>query len=207
MSNNLKNSKKKRMFGAGLAIFGWFCVILQFCIATETFANVISYFTILCNLLITVSLTFSILFPLTKLGIFFSKLTVQTAITLYIFIVFIIYNTVLRGLLILSGWDLFLDNMLHVVIPILYILYWVIFIEKKKLQWKTGLYWMIFPAIYLVYSLIRGSVISWYPYPFLNAEKFGYDKIFINILLMMLVFFVSGFALIFINNKLEKRSN
>lgn len=207
MSNNLKHSKAKLIFGGSLALFGWFCIIFQFCIATETFANVISYFTILCNLLITVSLTLSLFFPETKPGIFFSRLTVQTAIALYIFIVFIVYNTVLRGLLVLSGWSLFLDNMLHVVIPILYLFYWSIFLEKKKMQWKSGWYWMIFPSLYLIYSLIRGAAISWYPYPFLNAHKFGYEKVFSNILLMMLVFFISGFVLIFINNKLEKRSN
>ena len=29
------------------------------------------------------------------------------------------------------------------------------------------------PAAYLVYSLIRGPIVDWYPYPFLNPDEVG----------------------------------
>lgn len=200
MNNNLKS-----IFASSLALLTWFCVILQFYISTDKLINVISYFTILCNSLIAISLSFSTFFPKTKLGIFFSNLSVKTAIALYIFIVFVVYNTVLRGIWKPTGWQLFLDNMLHVLIPILYILYWLFVVTKGKLNWKNGFYWLLFPLIYLIYSLIRGSVVNWYPYPFLNASKLGYGQVSINIIIMLFVFLISGSVLIAINNKFEKK--
>lgn len=201
----MNNTKIQTISDSVLALMAWFCVILQFYISSDTFTNVISYFTILCNSLIAVSLSFSALLPRTKLGNFFSGLSVKTAIALYIFIVFVVYNTVLRGIWKPTGWQLFLDNMLHVAIPILYILYWMFLVTKSKLNWKNGFYWLIFPLFYLIYSLIRGSAVGWYPYPFLNVDKLGLGQVMINIVIMLIVFLISGSALIAINNKFEKK--
>ncbi len=201
----MKNLNFKTIFASTLALFTWFCIILQFYISSDKFINIISYFTILCNSLIAVSLSFSTFFPKTKLGAFFSSLSVKTAIALYIFIVFVVYNTVLRGIWKPTGWQLFLDNMLHVLIPILYILSWLFFVTKGKLNWNNGLYWLLFPLIYLIYSLIRGAIVNWYPYPFLNAVKLGYNQVIINIIIMLFVFLISGSALIAINNKSLKK--
>lgn len=199
------NTKIQKVTASLLALIAWFCVVLQFYISTDTFTNVISYFTILCNSLIAVSLTFSVFFSQTQLGKFFSGLSVKTAVALYIFIVFVVYNTVLRGIWKPTGWQLFLDNMLHVAIPILYILYWLFLVDKGKLNWKNGFYWLIFPLFYLIYSLIRGSAVGWYPYPFLNVDKLGFGQVLINIVIMLIVFLISGSALIAINNKFEKK--
>lgn len=201
----MNNTKIQTISASLLALMAWFCVILQFYISSDTFTNVISYFTILCNALIAVSLSFSALLPRTKLGNFFSGLSVKTAIALYIFIVFVVYNTVLRGIWKPTGWQLFLDNMLHVAIPILYILHWLFLVTKGKLNWKNGFYWLLFPLVYLIYSLIRGSMVGWYPYPFLNVAKLGFGQVIINISLMLIVFLLSGSALIAINNKFEKK--
>ena len=200
----MENLNFKTIFASILAFLSWFCVILQFYISTDTFINVISYFTVLCNSLIAISLTFSTFFRKTKFGFFFSNTSVQTAVALYIFIVFLVYNIVLRGIWNPTGWQLFLDNMLHVIIPISFILYWVLFI-KGRLEWKNGLYWILFPTVYLIYSLIRGAIVNWYPYPFLNATVLGYEKVIINIIIMVFVFFLAGSSLIFINNKIIKK--
>lgn len=201
----MNNQNFKIIFAIILALFTWFCIILQFYISTDKFINIISYFTILSNSLIAISLSFSTFFPKTKLGVFFSQLSVKTAVALYIFIVFVVYNTVLRGVWKPTGWQLFLDNMLHVAIPILYILYWLFFVKKAKLNWKNGLYWLLFPFAYLIYSLIRGAFVNWYPYPFLNVAKLGYNQVIVNIIIMLFVFLISGSVLIAINNKSLKK--
>lgn len=201
----MNNTNVQTVSASLLALITWFCVILQFYISPDTFTNVISYFTILCNSLIALSLSFSAFLPKTKLGNLFSSLSVKTAVALYIFIVFVVYNTVLRGIWKPTGWQLFLDNMLHVAIPILYILYWLLLVDKGTLSWKNGFYWLIFPLIYLIYSLIRGSMVGWYPYPFLNVDKLGFGQVIINIFIMLIIFLISGSALIAINNKFGKK--
>jgi hypothetical protein len=53
-----------------------------------------------------------------------------------------------------------------------------------------------------VYSLIHGAVTGFYPYPFINVGEFGYDKIFVNMGVLVLVFFGLGLALIGIDRRL-----
>ena len=33
--------------------------------------------------------------------------------------------------------------------------------------------WLIFPIVYVVYSLVRGPIADWYPYPFLDPNLDG----------------------------------
>lgn len=133
------------IFSISLACIAWFSVTLKLYLRAGSISNFFSYFTILSNLLIAVSLTFSCFSPKSKVGTFCSQLSVQTPIALYIFIVCLVYNFVLRGLAVFTGWQLFADNMLHIVVPILYILFWLFFRTKGILKWRDGIYWILFP--------------------------------------------------------------
>lgn len=197
----------RTLFVLIVTFFAWFAIILQLCLTEGSVINFFSFFTILSNSLIAVSLTFNLILSKTKMGLFFSGISVQTAIALYIIVVGLVYNLVLRGIVVQTGWHLIVNNILHVLNPILYILYWTFFSPKDKLNWKNGIYWTIFPVIYLVYSLIRGAILNWYPYPFLNAGNIGYEKVFINITAMIVLFFVAGLLLIVINNKWRINQN
>ena len=192
---------------AVVAIIAWTALILQFYLILQTtgttgfsilktVTNFFSYFTILSNLLVAVCLTTSLLSPTSGVGSFFLKVCVQTAIAVYIFIVGLVYNTVLRGITNPTGLDWIVDNLLHVVVPVLYVLYWFIFTPKKILQWKNLAPWLIFPAVYLLYSLLRGPMADWYPYPFLHAGKFGYGQVAINSVLVLLAFLLVGLGAI-----------
>lgn len=204
MRSLINQSVAKNIYTVILACIAWFAIVLQLCLTTGSVTNFFSYFTILSNLLVAISLSFSFLWPASKTGIFFSGLSVQSAIALYIFIVGIVYNFVLRGIESFTGWQLIVDNLLHVVVPVLYVLYWVLFRSGGILKWRDGIYWIYFPLIYLIYSLIRGAFIHWYPYPFLNAAKFGYGKVFLNIAMIIGVFLVAGLLLIVINRSFKK---
>lgn len=206
MNTTAERSVAKKICTLLLAALAWFAVILQLIITTGSFANFLSYFTIECNLLVAVSLTVTGLFPRSKPGIFFSKLSVQSAIALYIFIVGLVYNLVLRGIWEPKGWQLLADNLLHVAVPVLYVLYWVFFRSPGKLYWRDGFYWMIFPLAYLIYSLIRGEMVHWYPYPFLNVVEHGYAKVLLNVALMILVFFVAGLIVIWITRVIKAKT-
>jgi len=199
-------SSRHLLFGLFTAAITWLALIVQWCITSFGFIDFISFFTIECNLLVALCLGFSLLFPQTAPGIFFSKTTVQTAIALYIFIVALVYNTVLRGLYSFTGMQWVVDNLLHAVVPVLFILYWYLFTSRIFLQWKECLYWLIFPLLYTLYSMIRGAFVHWYPYPFLNAEKLGYPKVFVNMLAVLAAFLISRLILIAINRSVKNKS-
>lgn len=189
-------SAGQKIAGVLLAVITWATLIMQFYFKVDSTANFLSYFTIQSNLLIALCVTFSALIPNSSLGVFFSKLSVQSAIALYIFIVFIVYNTMLRGIATLTGWNILLNDLLHVVIPILFIIYWLVFRTRGTLHWRDGLYWIFFPLLYLIYTLIRGAMVNWYPYPFLNAAKLGYPIALRNISVVIVIFLIAGLLLI-----------
>lgn len=190
-----------------IALVSWATVITQLVITTEKLTNFFSYFTILSNILVMLCTT-ALLIPVTNpVRTFFKSTSVQTAIALYIFIVALVYNAVLRWLFHFEGLQMVVDNFLHVVVPVLYVLYWCFYTEKQKLRIKDGLLWLIFPALYLIYSMIRGNFTHWYPYPFLNIDKSGLEQVAINVVFMILAFLISALVLIWINNMIVNKKN
>lgn len=206
----ISNPAIKKGSGILIAAIGWFALILQLYVmlntnakndiaATTTVTNFFSFFTILSNLLVAISLTSSIFFPKSNPGIFFAKPATQSAIGLYIIIVGIVYSVALRKIWNPEGLQLVADRLLHDLIPVLYLFYWLLFTPRKVLQWGNVPYWLIFPAIYLVYSLLRGAVTNWYPYYFINAQELGYGKVAITALLVLAAFILFGLLLVFLN--------
>lgn len=208
---------KKRTATIILAFIAWFTLVLQFCLMlinpdpsgfspVMRIINYFSYFTILSNVLVAACLTFPWLLPHTPAGRFFSKVSVQSAIAVYIFIVGLVYNLVLRQIWSPTGWQWVADNLLHVLVPLAFIPYWYFYNARNQLQWKNIPAWLIFPAIYLIYSLLRGASTGWYPYPFLNAAQYGYGKVAVNSLLVLLAFIITSAAVVAVNRSAAKGS-
>ena len=195
-----------------VAVTAWLALTIQFTLTLKTLSstgfstlktltNFFSYFTILSNLLVAISLTAVLVTPSSKTGSFFSKATVQSAIAVYIFIVGLVYNLVLRSVWNPKGWQLVGDNLLHVAVPLLYVIYWFLYTPKKILQKKDILPWLIFPALYLTWSLLRGRVADWYPYPFIHAGSLSYGKVGVNSLLVLIAILLTGLGLVAINRR------
>jgi hypothetical protein len=208
---NSGNQPVKKIFTVVLALIAWFGLGSQLYLTLQTPAttgysilktvtNFFSYFTVQCNILVALTLTAILLKP----GSSFSGHIFQSAIAAYIFIVGLVYNVVLRGVWDPQGLQLVTDNILHVAVPLLYIIWWLIFTPKRVLEWSDLLPWLVYPAVYLIYSLVRGLIVNWYPYPFLDAEKYGYAKVAINSVFVLIAFLVVGYGLIAINRTGKK---
>ncbi|MBS1750412.1 MAG: Pr6Pr family membrane protein [Bacteroidetes bacterium] len=187
-----------------IALLGWFALIIQFYInitsgvanITELVTRYFSFFTILTNLLVAICCTCIVFIPQKRLGIFFLKPQTLTAITVYILIVGIIYNIILRFLWQPAGIQKLVDELLHSVIPVLFLLYWWFAVNKRDLKWKQILPWLIYPLVYLIYILIRGSYSGFYPYPFVNVKEHGMVSVIQNSIGITLAFIFVGIILI-----------
>ena len=93
--------------------------------------------------------------PSSPAGIFFSKPSTLTAIALYIFIVGLVYNVILRFIWEPTGLQKWVDETLHVVVPVLFVFSWLLFVIKGTLKWSLPFRWLVYPAVYLVYALLR----------------------------------------------------
>lgn len=154
------------------------------------------YFTILTNILVAIVLTVPLIEPQSRWAQFFSKPGVRTATAVYITIVGITYSLLLRDIWDPQGWQLIVDRMLHDFSPIAYVGFWFLFVPKSTLRWRNLPVWLIYPLVYLFVALIRGAIFNWYPYPFLEVGKLGYERVFFNVVMIFTGFCVVG--LIFI---------
>ncbi len=196
-----KNKKSQRIYDFLVAGITWIALILQVLNASNL-ANTFSYFTILSNLLVAVSLTASLVLPKSKGPKSFSGISVQSAITLYIIIVALIYNFVIRKTWIESFPQLYYNNIFHVFTPLLYVIRWSVYIPKGELKWGESLKWLIFPFMYLFYSLIRGNFVNWYPYGFVDLRVITTSELIRNVILVLFLFLLIGFGLVFVDKKL-----
>jgi hypothetical protein len=126
------------------------------------------------------------------------------AITLYITIVGVTYNLILRSLWNPQGWQRVADETLHLITPLLFIFYWIFLANKKGLNLKGILLWMIFPIVYLIYTLLRGEVTGYYPYPFLDVGTLSYPVVLLNCVYMTLGFLTVSFLIVVLGKSLDK---
>lgn len=174
-----------RFFAFTGAVIGWFAIVLQLYLIIEnrvlslsaTLVQFFSFFTILTNILVAVSFSFLIS---RGANTFFKRPAVLTAVAVYILVVGVVYNLVLRQLWSPQGWQRVADELLHSVVPVFYLLFWVVFVNKNSLSYRDIRGWLLYPLIYLVYILCRGALTGLYPYPFVDAANIGYAKTFLN---------------------------
>ncbi len=211
---NNRSKKASSNFLALIAITAWIALGIQlFILINNTPANGMNvpqaigrfflFFTVLTNLLVVVAASSMVLTPHSRWGAFFAKPSASAATTLYILVVGIVYNIILRPLWSPTGMQRLADELLHVVVPFLFTTWWVIFAKKQPLTYKEPVWWLIYPAIYLVYALVRGGIEGFYPYPFLDAGIYGYGAVALNAAAMLLLFVTGGFGLVFLGKKLK----
>lgn len=166
---------------------------------TFNFVNFFSFFTVLTNSLVVVVLLLSALYLAANKQ---KKLDwLRSATTVYILVVGIGFAFLLSGLqgvaLTAVPWD---NTVLHYIIPAAVLLDFLIDRPQTKIVFSRALLWLVYPAVYVGYSLLRGSIVGWYPYPFLNPEKAGFGSVFfvvaclfaLGIALIALVSWLSG---------------
>ncbi len=164
----------------------------------ETLWILLRFFTVLTNM--AVALTFAAI----ALG-YRATPRWLGGVLLAILLVGIIYGLLLRGLLSLSGGALLADTLLHKVTPLITPLWWIMFARKGQLGWRDPWIWAIFPALYLPYALLRGTMEGTYAYPFINVAKLGGGQVALNAVLIAAGFVAAGYALVWIDRRFSAR--
>jgi hypothetical protein len=111
-------------------------------------------------------------------------------------VVGITYHLILRDLWNPQGWNWVADVSLHYVTPALFALDWLLFVPKRSVPWKTALAALVYPLIYMGWTLWHGSWSGFYPYPFVDISQIGLEKALVNAAGMTAAFLVLCLALI-----------
>jgi hypothetical protein len=199
--------RKNRSLALSLAVLAGLSVALQCWLSVQLailngrsigagLASFFSYFTVLTNTSIFVSLTLSLIGPASPAGKWCARPAVVAGIAANIAFVALSYHFLLRDAWNPQGAQLLADLLLHYVIPILYVLYWWSSAAKTVLRWTHPLLWSLYPAAYLAYSLVRGYLVGSYPYPFIDAAHIGYARTMLNAAGLLIVFIALGLLIV-----------
>ena len=195
-----------------IAVLGCFSLLTQFYLSIESglapphivFFRYFAYFTITTNLLVAITCVVLLLAPNSRLGEFIGRQKTLTATTSYIVVVGIIYNVLLRIIWKPEGLQLIVNELLHAVIPILFLIYWLVFVRKDGLKWNDIWPWLLYPLIYTIYVFIFGAITGFYPYHFIDLAQLGLKTTIINACGITIFFIVISLLLVGISKLYKK---
>lgn len=148
--------------------------------------NFFSFFTILSNALAALVLLAAAWFAFRGAVDSDGFTLVRASMTTYMTTTLVVYNTLLRDISLDQATTLPWSNeILHVWGPLYVLLDWVLAPGRRLVQWRRLWTIAIFPLVWAAYTMLRGAIVGWYPYPFLNpAVKpgVGYDGVLVYII-------------------------
>lgn len=178
-----------------------------------SYTNFFSFFTIESNLLTVVVMLIGAVLLVTRTDSDPQWFTVlRGSVVTYMGVTGIVYNLLLRNIELPQGATLPWSNeILHVVAPILVVLDWLFTPGRRPLPWRTLWVIVIFPIVWVIYTLIRGPLTPneltgdpfWYPYPFLNPNlsQNGYLSVAFYVILIALFICAVGAGAIWVSRR------
>lgn len=80
----------------------------------------------------------------------------------------------------LKGWAAVWNVLLHTVVPVMAVVGWLLIGPRRIVSRRVASLSVIFPVCYLAFTLIRGAIVHWYPYPFIDVTQLGYGRAALN---------------------------
>lgn len=138
--------------------------------------NFFSYFTIQANILVAVVFAVAAVIQLRQPAEPRWLDRLRGAATVYISITGVVYALLLSNIDVNTPLP-WANVVLHYVVPIVTVVDWLLDLPERTIPFRSALVWLAYPLAYLVYSLIRGPIADWYPYPFLDPGPHGYGYV------------------------------
>lgn len=101
---------------------------------------------------------------------------------------FVVFHAVLRELQDLTGQAAFADLLLHTVSPVLCVVGWLVFGPRAQTTRNVVVMTLTYLLAWGTFTLVRGEVVGFYPYPFMDPTEHGYVRVAINLVLIGVVF-------------------
>ncbi len=193
-----------------IALIGNFEYVLGFRFFATT--NFFSYFTVQSAFLAVITLAVAGIFALATprdpawLGI------VRTMVTVYLLVSGIVFGLIVaqastRDYRVDVPWS---DTLLHFVVPALAVVAWTtdsIIAVNPRVPWSTVGWVLVYPTIWLAYTLARGADVGWYPYFFLDeAQVGGALGVALYCALVLVIFVTLTAGLVALNRWLWRRA-
>ena len=210
----IKNRTVKLMFQTAFCTLGILGIIASFGTFNYTFrSDFYVHFTNLSNYL-CIGIMFIELIETVKKkeDSYTTKLPLLKFIGLTaILLTFFIFNFILAGDR-EPALNFYINSVLfHIILPIMYLIDWILFYEHKKIKWYYPLVSVSFPVIYAIFIFIRAWILDFnpeapyiYPYFFLNLDELGVVGVVKWIGILSVVFVIIGYIMFIIDKVLKK---
>lgn len=175
------------------------------------------YYTNLSNLAVlifflarTIGNLFTLQNNFTYYTIFFSHFS-WYAVTLMIFVTFLVYHFLLLPAIKenpaiygeFGQFNSFGNKSVHYIVPLLSVANWLLFESKGAVTWQYAIFWLAIPLVYAAFAFIRGALgqkiygtNSKYPYEFMSPDLIGWEKVMVNIGVLLVGFILLGFLVL-----------
>ena len=167
----------------GLAIQQYLILYSRWSIEASLLGGLVSFFsffTVLTNTLVVVVLSYAWVNRESAGKRFFLAPHISSGVAVSIVVVSLAYNLLLRHLWSPEGFQFIADELLHDVMPLLFLIYWWRCVPKGFLRLKHIGAWVIYPLMYFAYVLMRGHLLGQYQYPVIDVDRLGYPQVFVN---------------------------
>ena len=133
-----------------------------------------SYFTIQSNILAAIASGMLAWRP-DRRGRVFAVLRLDAL--LCIAVTGIVYHAVLAGLQDLTPAGALSNLLLHTVVPVGTVLAWLLVGPRPRLSAAVVGWSVAYPLAWIAYTFVRGAIVDWYPYPFIDVDAHGYPQV------------------------------
>ncbi|HEV7974411.1 Pr6Pr family membrane protein [Amycolatopsis sp.] len=164
--------------------------------------NLLFFFTIESNVIVGVTSLLLTLNPRRTSTLFrVLRLDGIVAIT----VTFVVFHVALADLQELSGSAAVANVLLHTASPVLCVLGWLLFGPRRRGGSRLVVLALIFPLCYIALTLIRGPIVDFYPYPFLDVRIHGYLRVLVNSVIVGVLFLCLATGVTALDNWLVRR--
>ncbi len=118
--------------------------------------------------------------------------------TTYISITMVIYHVLLGNGFANETWTSWIT---HTIVPLYAIIDFIFLSNVRPLKYKEIPKFLIFPIVYLIYTIILGAITGKYPYFFLDIQELGVPSFLMWFSILLVVFSATSFLTIFIINQ------
>jgi hypothetical protein len=166
--------------------------------------NVFAYFTIQSNLLLGGTCLLLALDPERWQTTLFKTLRLNGMVC--IAVTGIVYHLVLAGSDQLSGAGAFANLLVHTATPLLGVLGWLVFGPRGQTSYRVAGWSIVYPLLWLAFTLIRGAGTGFYPYPFVDVSLHGYGRVLLNCLFVALLFLALAFGAALLDRRIGSKT-
>ena len=120
----------------------------------------------------------------------------------------------------LRNWEIG-SVLLHVVLPIMYVIDWLVFDERGRAKWRYVFDALSFPAIYFAFIIVHAAILGFdtsiknglgnppliYPYFFLNFERLQVGGVAKWLVIIVAAIMTVGALLVLIDRAIAKKKN